>query len=234
MARYFFNPLSVFLLIFLILFLILLIPFMFLGIIGGALYKLGFGLWQIIFLVFAMIIGSFINLPVTRIKSNPQFVRVPHGYLTDRLYRAPEFSTDTTIALNVGGCIIPVIVSGYLLFQAFSISEWENIIISVFIGIIIVSAVTKLTAKPVAGVGIATPIFIPPLCALLCGLLLSGGISLAAPVIAYISGTIGTLIGADILNLKKMGELNTSVASIGGAGTFDGVFLAGIIAAFLA
>jgi len=56
-------------------------------------------------------------------------------------------------------------------------------------------------------------------------------IPVAAPVIAYVSGTLGTLIGADLLNLKRLGELGAPVASIGGAGTFDGVFLSGIIAA---
>jgi uncharacterized membrane protein len=57
---------------------------------------------------------------------------------------------------------------------------------------------------------------------------------IAAPVIAYISGTLGTLIGADLLNLRRLGELGAPVVSIGGAGTFDGVFLAGVLAAFLA
>jgi len=55
----------------------------------------------------------------------------------------------------------------------------------------------------------------------------------AAPL-AYISGCLGTLIGADLLNLRVMGELGASIASIGGAGTFDGVFLTGILAVLLA
>jgi uncharacterized membrane protein len=41
-------------------------------------------------------------------------------------------------------------------------------------------------------------------------------------------------IGADLLPMKRLGELGTSVVSIGGAGTFDGVFLTGIIAVLLA
>ena len=55
----------------------------------------------------------------------------------------------------------------------------------------------------------------------------------AAPVVAYVAGTLGTLIGADILNLRKIHGLGAPVASIGGAGTFDGIFLAGIIAVML-
>ncbi|MBN2734488.1 MAG: DUF1614 domain-containing protein [Methanomicrobiaceae archaeon] len=232
MARYFFSPFSVILLIFIVIVLILLLPLLFLGIIGAALFKLGFGIWQVILLVIAMVIGSFVNIPITKVKSEQDFVRVPHGRLQNSLYRVQEFSTETTIAANLGGCIIPVLISGYLLYQAFFIMEMQ-IMFSVLAGVLIVALITNRTSKPMPGVGITTPFFIPPLCALICGIIFSGGILYAAPVIAYVSGTIGTLIGADLLNLKRMGSLGVSVASIGGAGTFDGIFLSGIIAAFL-
>jgi len=38
----------------------------------------------------------------------------------------------------------------------------------------------------------------------------------------------------DLLNLGKIRGLGASVASIGGAGTFDGIFLTGIFAVLLA
>jgi len=53
-------------------------------------------------------------------------------------------------------------------------------------------------------------------------------------VVAYVSGVLGTLIGADIANLDKIRGLGAPVASIGGAGTFDGIFLTGILAVLLA
>jgi uncharacterized membrane protein len=52
--------------------------------------------------------------------------------------------------------------------------------------------------------------------------------------VAYIAGTLGTLIGADLFNLNKVRGLGAPVAAIGAAGTFDGIFLTGIIAALLA
>jgi len=55
-----------------------------------------------------------------------------------------------------------------------------------------------------------------------------------APPVAYVSGSMGALIGADLSNLQRIGELGAPVVSIGGAGTFDGVFLTGIIAGLLA
>ena len=52
--------------------------------------------------------------------------------------------------------------------------------------------------------------------------------------LAYVCGTLGTLLGADVLNLSRVRSLDAAQVSIGGAGTFDGVFLAGILGVLLA
>ena len=52
--------------------------------------------------------------------------------------------------------------------------------------------------------------------------------------VASVSGSLGTLIGADLLNLGRIQGLGAPVMSIGGAGTFDGIFLTGIMAVRLA
>jgi uncharacterized membrane protein len=85
-------------------------------------------------------------------------------------------------------------------------------------------------AYPVKGVGIAEPTFVPPIISTMVALLLSR--EYAAPL-AYISGSLGTLIGADLLNLGKVQGLGAPVASIGGAGTFDGIFVTGILSVLL-
>ena len=46
-------------------------------------------------------------------------------------------------------------------------------------------------------------------------------------------GTLGTLVGADLLNLGKISEIGASIVSIGGTGIFDGVYMTGITAIFL-
>jgi uncharacterized membrane protein len=83
----------------------------------------------------------------------------------------------------------------------------------------------------VRGLGIALPPFLPPILAAVASVIIAYEY---APVVAYISGTLGTLVGADLLNLKQIGKLGAPVASIGGAGTFDGIFLNGIFAVLLA
>ena len=86
-------------------------------------------------------------------------------------------------------------------------------------------------ARPVPGLGIALPVFVPPLTTAAVALILSRR---KAPPIAYIGGSIGCLVGADLLNLGKVQGLGAPVASIGGAGTFDGIFLTGVLAVLLA
>ena len=94
-----------------------------------------------------------------------------------------------------------------------------------------VAAICYWLSSPIAGVGIAVPVFVPALVTTIVALVLSR--RRAAPL-AYIAGSLGTLIGADLMNLNKLAEVNAPVASIGGAGTFDGIFLIGIVAVLIA
>ena len=108
-------------------------------------------------------------------------------------------------------------------------SSFSLIVLSL-IGVLAVALVTHSVARPVKGVEMATPVFIPPIAAAVVAFLLSPG---EPRTVAYVAGTLGTLIGADLLNLKKIPKLGAPVASIVGAGTFDGVFLTGMIAVLL-
>ena len=130
----------------------------------------------------------------------------------------------TVIAVNVGGAIIPALLSLYLLVK-------HDLWIRGIIATAIVAAIVHMLATPVEGVGIAVPIFVPPIATAIVAVLLAR--RHAAPL-AYISGSLGTLIGADLLNLGAVQGLGAPVASIGGAGTFDGIFLTGILAVLLA
>jgi uncharacterized membrane protein len=55
-----------------------------------------------------------------------------------------------------------------------------------------------------------------------------------APPLAFTAGVIGPLVGADLLHLDHMSRDTPGVASIGGAGTFDGIVLSGLVATLLA
>src|SRR5256885_723746 len=138
-----------------------------------------------------------------------------------RLYTTPE---GTVVALNVGGALIPILVSLYLVARTGMPGR-------MLIGTAVVAAIVHQIAYIVPGVGIAVPMLVPPLVAAGVALMLAFR---RAPPVAYVSGSMGTLVGADLLNLDRIAQLGAPIVSIGGAGTFDGVFLTGIIAGLLA
>jgi uncharacterized membrane protein len=130
----------------------------------------------------------------------------------------------TIIAVNIGGAIIPILASLYLVAR-------RRLWVRGAFATAAVAAVCHWLAEPIPGMGIALPIFVPAGITAVVALLFSHGH--AAPL-AYISGSLGTLIGADLLNLDRINGLGAPVASIGGAGTFDGIFVIGILAVLLA
>lgn len=220
------SPFSLLYLFIFITLIMLLITFIQLGLLTIAFAKLGLSATSAIVLLFSSLIGSLINLPLFSITAeaakDEAIPRALRGLLRQQ---RREFTGTTIIAINVGGCLIPLCFSLYLL--------WHHPIapLPLALAIAIVSMVCYLFSRPIAGLGIAMPLLIAPLAAAIVALLLYPAHS---AVVAYIAGTLGVLIGADIARLKDIRQMGTPIAAIGGAGTFDGIFLTGIIAALLA
>ena len=205
--------------------------FLKIGLISLAFQRLGLPPDLVFALLLLSLVGSGLNIPLKRIQSEnllPEQVVEFFGWK----FRIPAAadSQSTVLAVNLGGAVIPGLLSLYLIWR------WFSLIVLFIVATAVVTVLVNRVARPVRGLGIATPALFPPLVAALVSLLLSAfspaGLQ-TAPVLAYVSGTLGTLVGADLLNLKKIADLGAPVASIGGAGTFDGVFLTGIIAVIL-
>jgi uncharacterized membrane protein len=144
--------------------------------------------------------------------------------LVGSYFNIPLFSVGrTVVAINVGGALVPLLLSLYLFFHT-------RMYVRMLVGVAIVAAVAHAFARILPGVGVGIPMLIPPLTAAAVGLILAWR---RAPPVAYVAGSMGTLIGADLLNLSRVSEVGAPVVSIGGAGTFDGVFLTGIIAGLI-
>jgi uncharacterized membrane protein len=187
--------------------------------------RLGVSAQTAFLLLLASLLGSYVNIPVWEFPE--ELVRagrevVYHG--TYYVVPVVEQFPGTIVAVNVGGALIPTALSLYLL--AKNDLWWPGIITTA-----IVTLLVHLLAQPVEGVGITVPIFVPPVITAMTALLISGH---HAAAVAYAGGSLGTLIGADLLNLGAVRGLGAPVASIGGAGTFDGIFLTGIVAVLLA
>ena len=206
---------------------IFLILFVFLaaGALRQAYLSLGVSSSTAMWLLFASLIGSYFNIPVAVLPdAHVMSDQVIDFYGMQYTVPVVEQWPGTVIAVNVGGAIIPTLMSLYLLISR---GLWLNGAIATAI----VALVLHWLAYPVRGLGIAVPVFLPALATAVVALLLSR--RNAAPL-AYIAGSMGTLIGADLTNLDKVRGLGAPVASIGGAGTFDGIFLTGILAVLLA
>ena len=176
-------------------------------------------------LLFGSLIGSYFNIPIVELPGE----QVVSNRVIDFFgieYNVPvvENWEGPVIAVNVGGAVIPALMSLYLLIA-------RNLWVTGAIATAVVALVLHWLANPVPGIGIAVPVFLPALVTAVVAMLLSR--ENAAPL-AYIAGSMGTLIGADLTNLDKVRGLGAPVASIGGAGTFDGIFLTGILAVLLA
>jgi uncharacterized membrane protein len=202
-----------------------LFAFVQLGILHYAYRRLGLSPNAALMLLLASLLGSYVNIPLAQLPAERIEAHEAVDFFGARYSMPVEVDwPGAIVAINLGGAVIPILLSLYLLVQ-------NRIWIQGLIGAAIVAVAVHAMAHPVPGVGITVPIFAPPIVTAIVALLLSR--EHAAPV-AYVSGSLGTLIGADIMNLGSINAVGAPIASIGGAGTFDGVFVIGVVAVLLA
>jgi uncharacterized membrane protein len=228
------TPISVIAIIILFGLLILILPLFILGIIGAAFIRLGFSWISALAVILLMIFGSFVNIPVYSIRRD--VIRVSRNDILDQDTGASRSSSDVwniPVSCNLGGAVLPAGISAFLLYKAILITG-ISLVFSVGAGIIIVAVITFVSTRLVPGAGIHVPLLIPGLTALLAGLILSGGTGLTAAVTAFVSGTIGTLSGGNIVNLFRIGDLEIPQVSVGGSGTYGAVFICCILPALIA
>lgn len=167
------------------------------------------------------LLGSHINIPIAYLPGHRTLAAGEIDFFGVTYVVPVVHETGSTVlAVNVGGAVIPVLLSLYLLAR-------HHLYLLALVATAFVAAVCHFLARPVPGIGIALPVFVPAIATAVIAIALSR--RRAAPL-AYISGSCGTLIGADLLNLRSVQALGAPIASIGGAGTFDGIFLTGLLA----
>jgi uncharacterized membrane protein len=197
----------------------------FIFILTYSLRTLGFAPLQIVLFTFVSLLGASVNIPVATLRSREPILMLQRYRIFGMELYVPFISYEqVTVAVNVGGALVPVAASAYLILA--HLSYWPSFLVATLFSSLLIHAI----ARPVKGVGIVTPFFIPPIIAAFFGMLFGGRM---APVVAYVAGSMGSLIGADLMNINKLDRLGASFVSIGGAGVFDGVFLTGLVAALL-
>ena len=168
-----------------------------------------------------ILLGSAINIPIGR----------PKLFYTQKtrffgLWKTPKIEAQG-LAINLGGALIPICLSIYFLF---TILRGGYNLQPVLIATLIMMIMARLISRVVPGVGIKIPVLFPPIFSAILAMILAPEYP---AVCAFVSGTIGVLFGADLLNLPRVMKTGGFI-SIGGAGVFDGIFLVGIASALLA
>lgn len=173
---------------------------------------------------FLCLVGGSINIPVNRERSQAPLMPDDLSLFMGRFFgiRMPVLR-EKVIAINLGGAILPTALSLYLLARVPAAP--------VVMATIVTTTAAYALSKPVQGVGVVMPAFVPPIIAAVAAFVLSRE---HAPQVAYVSGVMGTLLGADLLRLPQIRRIGGAFLSIGGAGVFDGIYLVGLISVLLA
>jgi uncharacterized membrane protein len=182
-------------------------------------------------ILIGIIFGSSVNIPIKRFPRDQEifvdpFVMFGFGRLFSLPRRTRRY---VTLAVNLGGCVIPTALAVYECLLV--VGRGPTTLMILLIVTLANVAVCFRIARPIAGLGITMPALVPPLIAASLSLLLVPDF---APPVAFVAGVLGPLVGADLLRLKEVVRSAPAIASIGGAGTFDGIVLSGLAAALLA
>jgi len=186
--------------------------------------------------VLGILAGSFVNVPLHRIDRKVEQVVLGSGWRGwfGQVPIVQRTQTQTIIAINVGGCVIPLLLALFELTQIIVVAS--GVVWALGIAVVVTVVVCFLAARPIRGVGIAMPALLPPAVAVGTTwlLLMHDDYSDVRAPVAFIAGIAGPLVGADLLHLREFSKVSIGVLSIGGAGTFDGIVLSGMMAALLA
>jgi uncharacterized membrane protein len=185
--------------------LLLVVLYFFYGLVFRAFRKVGFTQGEATLILLGTLVLGFVNIPLGRFG-------------------------EWVLAVNLGGAVVPVVVA-YLLLRRFT-----HIGLEATVGITLVALTTYFVATPTPQ-GIVSPFplwLAPPLVAALLSILAFWREETYAAPLAYVSGSLGALIGGDFLHLADFlaqpPPQPGAVASLGGAAIFDMVFLTGILA----
>ena len=218
--------------LFIFLFVLILLPFFLADAMLTALSKLGLSSSQSLMAAFGIFLGGLINIPIRKFKIDTEWEQYQPLFGFKKFdFSMANNRTTMTLAVNLGGGLIPSFLAFYQLYRFGWIYQDYVVFTAMLAAVAINVAVCYKLARPIKNVGIALNAFIPAIVAAITAILLAPE---QAPVIAFVAGVSGPLIGADLLHLGDIKKISTGMASIGGAGTFDGIVLSGIVATLLA
>lgn len=186
--------------------------------------KLGLSPHAAYVLLFSSLFGSIVNIPLFSVRTEGE--PPPPPPRARGLLRQPNLGIPgrTIIAVNLGGCLIPLTLCAWLL------RHTPMALSQALVASAIVAAISYAMSRPIQGLGVGMPPLVAPIAAALASIAIGGD---APAPLAYVAGVVGVIVGADLLRIGDIRRMGVPIASIGGAGTFDGIFLTGLLAVLL-
>ena len=139
--------------------------------------------------------------------------------------------TELAIGFDLAGFFIPFFISLRMMFDR------RSPFLASLLGIIIIAVVSYLSSHYVPGEGVVIEnIYAIAIAASIVAIALSKRHWAAVGPIAYVSGSLGVLLGADLIRISKIMAFQPkgfAFASVGGAGVFDAIFLVGVLAVII-
>ena len=159
-----------------------------LGALRYAYMRLGISSNAALLLLFSSLVGSYFNIPVVYLPEQQVLSHQVIDFFGMR-YVVPLVAQwpGTLIAINVGGAVIPTMTSVYLLVR-------NRLWMPAALATAAIAAVCYWLSRPIPGLGIAEPVFVPAVTAAVVALLLRR--EQAAPL-AYVGGSFGAAARED-------------------------------------
>jgi len=213
------------------------------SLVADAFSKLGLTPAQGVLMLIAILLGRMINIPVHTserlvVVTRPRSMSfgMDEGGRPVRIEEEAESELKKQVfALNVGGFVMPLLLSvtfiirQHMIFQAGGVYPWIGFVL------LMVAAGCYAMSKPDPFTGMRIPLVLPALITFLCVYFIVP--PEYRPVAAYVAGTMGAVLGGNVIPLlvpRFRNRVGTQMVSIGGPGTFGGVFVAGILSVLLA
>jgi len=237
--RIVFRPFSLFYFSILLFLLLLVFPVLMRFYRGIMVEALGLPPWMFGSVLVLSLFGSSVNIPLTTLETREPVRVFREVRFFGVSWRVPGVEMGvrrTYVMLNLGGGVVPVLISGYLLLVGIPQCSPDLVssLVDVLVVFLVVTVVTNRSSRLIEGLGVATPMFGPPMATVFAVVVLSLFRVVWCPTqVAYVGGTLGALMGADLLNLGRIRDLGAPVVSIGGAGSFDGIYLTGLFSVVL-
>lgn len=211
--------------------------------VAEAFSKLGLTPAQGVLMLIAIMVGRMVNIPVHTserlvVVSEPRSVQFGMDEAGRPVHIEQEPSGELkkqVFAVNVGGLVLPFLLSvtflirQHMVFQADGVYPWIGFVL------VMVAGGCYAMAKPDPLTGIRIPLVLPALITFLCVFFFVP--ESFRPVAAYVAGTMGAILGGNLIPLvsrRFRNSVGTPMVVIGGPGTFGGVFVAGILSVLLA